>query len=551
MASLMPNGKQQYFTALGQPLIGGKVYTYAAGTTTPKATFSDVGGTTPNPNPITLDARGEALIYWSGNYKIDVQDTTGVSLTGYPVDNCASIDSQISTSIAALVTSLAASTGAALVGWIQSVAGAVLRTVADKLTDQVSIFDFMTTAQIADVRAGTALVDVTAPLQAACNWLNSGVIRRKLVFPAGRYKYSVSPNWAIQDVEIVAEGNVYLRYTGTDNAVIIDGQIIVGGLYNMRMGHTNQFIVEAPSTAKNGVYCRNVLQGCHFGFRVVGAGATYAGLRVEYAVAAIFDFMCSVSGNNNAWYSQPAYGMYLTKNQNIGDPCSYCTFNTPICETINGTGIYLDYAYGNSFFGGTSEQNTSVGIYLTANAHENKFYSVDMEANVNHDIYCLGYRNSFVSVDTLTQVTFDGTAVNNVLLGGTHSKITINASCANNIISGAGYNRNADGSTITDSSGGKTRLRDNINIGAGRVENSPPISGIPITIGASPFTFTNTTVNEELVVISGTGITQVVIVRNGVPTVASGAPGQFLLCPADAIQLYYSGGTQIMTMFPK
>ena len=72
MASLMPQGKQQYFTANGIPLVGGKVYTYSAGTTTPLATYTDAGGSTPNANPVVLDSRGEGSIWCNPllNYKI-------------------------------------------------------------------------------------------------------------------------------------------------------------------------------------------------------------------------------------------------------------------------------------------------------------------------------------------------------------------------------------------------------------------------------------------------------------------------------------------------
>jgi hypothetical protein len=55
----------QFFTATGTPLVGGKLYTYAAGTTTPLATYTDSTGATANTNPIILDARGEASV-WCG-----------------------------------------------------------------------------------------------------------------------------------------------------------------------------------------------------------------------------------------------------------------------------------------------------------------------------------------------------------------------------------------------------------------------------------------------------------------------------------------------------
>lgn len=74
MASLIAEGKQQYFSNAGLPLVGGKLYTYIAGTTTPKLTYTDADGTNPNTNPIILDARGEATVFWSGSYKVELRD---------------------------------------------------------------------------------------------------------------------------------------------------------------------------------------------------------------------------------------------------------------------------------------------------------------------------------------------------------------------------------------------------------------------------------------------------------------------------------------------
>lgn len=81
MAVLTPSPKMQFFTAAGVPLSGGKVYTYAAGTTTPQATYTDNTGTTPNTNPIILDSRGEANIWLGATvYKFRLTDTNDVDI---------------------------------------------------------------------------------------------------------------------------------------------------------------------------------------------------------------------------------------------------------------------------------------------------------------------------------------------------------------------------------------------------------------------------------------------------------------------------------------
>jgi hypothetical protein len=56
MTTLTPTLVQRF-------LVGGKVFSYAAGTTTKVTTYTDSTGVTPNTNPIILNARGEADIW--------------------------------------------------------------------------------------------------------------------------------------------------------------------------------------------------------------------------------------------------------------------------------------------------------------------------------------------------------------------------------------------------------------------------------------------------------------------------------------------------------
>jgi hypothetical protein len=71
----------QFFDINGEPLVGGKVYTYEAGTTTPLVTYTDNTGASANPNPIILNARGEAPIWLgSGVYKFKLTDANDVEI---------------------------------------------------------------------------------------------------------------------------------------------------------------------------------------------------------------------------------------------------------------------------------------------------------------------------------------------------------------------------------------------------------------------------------------------------------------------------------------
>ena len=70
----------------GNPLSGGKLYSYSAGTTTNLDTFSDSTLETANANPVILDAGGRATVYLSASsYKLKLTDSDDSTI--YTADN--------------------------------------------------------------------------------------------------------------------------------------------------------------------------------------------------------------------------------------------------------------------------------------------------------------------------------------------------------------------------------------------------------------------------------------------------------------------------------
>ena len=95
-------------------LSGGKLYTYEAGTATPKATYTDSTLGTPHANPVILDANGEKEIWLgSGAYKLDLDSSTDVQQPNFPIDNVQSeTQGGTSSSVASIVALRALSAGA-------------------------------------------------------------------------------------------------------------------------------------------------------------------------------------------------------------------------------------------------------------------------------------------------------------------------------------------------------------------------------------------------------------------------------------------------------
>jgi hypothetical protein len=77
-----------------------RLFTYDAGTSTPRLTWSDSAETSANANPIILDANGQAQIFYRGNYRLELRQP--VALGGaviWSVDNFNVPDPNASSSI--------------------------------------------------------------------------------------------------------------------------------------------------------------------------------------------------------------------------------------------------------------------------------------------------------------------------------------------------------------------------------------------------------------------------------------------------------------------
>lgn len=137
--SCVAGAAAQFFDNNGNPLSGGFIYTYAAGTTTPAATYTSSTGLTANTNPIVLDSAGrtpsEIWFTEGSSYKFILRNSAGTLIGTY--DNLVGVND-----VTDVLADLSASSGSSLVGFIQAGTGAVARTVQAKLRETCSIVDY-------------------------------------------------------------------------------------------------------------------------------------------------------------------------------------------------------------------------------------------------------------------------------------------------------------------------------------------------------------------------------------------------------------------------
>jgi hypothetical protein len=91
--SLFAGVGAQFFTNDGVPLSGGLIYSYEAGTTTPKVTYTSSTGTAAHTNPIILNSAGRVpggeIWLTPGQYKFILATSTNVTIATY--DNVFSV----------------------------------------------------------------------------------------------------------------------------------------------------------------------------------------------------------------------------------------------------------------------------------------------------------------------------------------------------------------------------------------------------------------------------------------------------------------------------
>lgn len=216
--SALAGAGQQFFDNNGNPLSGGKLYSYEAGTTTPKATYTTSAGNVAHTNPIVLDSAGrvssgEIWLTSGANYKFSLFTSTDVLIATW--DNIPALVADAaylpytpganslltSTTVAGALDDLSdESSGASVIGYNQGDSGAVNRTVEARLQDFVSVADF-----------GADPTGVADSRQAIIDAINAST---KIYFPPGTYTSSATIQVLDKDIEISGNGASLTFTTG-------------------------------------------------------------------------------------------------------------------------------------------------------------------------------------------------------------------------------------------------------------------------------------------------------------------------------------------------
>jgi len=378
----------QFFTNSGVILSGGKLYTYAAGTTTPQATFTSSSGNTNHTNPIILDSAGRVPsgeIWLTQNviYKFLLKDSNDVLIGTY--DNVSGISDVTLPISSNSVTYLPAGTGA------------VTTTVQAKLREIVSVKDFGA--------VGDSTTNDSVAIQAA---VNTG---KSVFFPEGSYLISPAIELSTTGQNLFGVGDKSILLTTTDIETMYSSTSVFGVVIsNLFFSNTVSEVTTGPTqfqihfgtgasgcivrecnflTALTGAYVRtthhagiwfeganlNSILDCTFGQAQILMGSTDSTIRGGYIYSFSFEYAVKIVSAGDVLVTDvrgilggPAQGGIWIPNGSLYNKIvnnyfggTYTTIN--IGNAITGDQQQALYIGGNTF-----HAIDGIGVYLTNSA---------------------------------------------------------------------------------------------------------------------------------------------------------------------------------------
>lgn len=410
------------------------------------------------------------------------------------------------------------------------ISGISADTIATRTLYSLNILDFVGRDGgngVKDCTAGMLLAEQTIRQKAAAG----NVV--ELIWPAGIYNYTQSPNWAISRLSIRFTGEVWLINNGSGVSFLLDGGATGPGCYGLKI--TGFPLIYGGASSLDGIYQRAIHRS-FFELECSGAGAAYAGLSQIGCVSNTVHFIMNY--NAGGLYNTPAVGIRQTQ-RNANEETSYNLLVNPETSGMP-IGIYQDGALGNILMGGAVQACTNKGLVQTPNAWNNKLYGTDFEAN-SADVECSARESQFFGCDFEKGLVFKAAALNCSLVGGVTENIAVEAGATNTLLSGVVYNRFGAGA-INDQST-STRYRDLRNKGTGAVHDKPRAKRNAV-VTASPYTYTNTTANDQSVLITGGIVSQAVLTRLSGDIVP--VSGMYRLGPQDSLTVTYTSAPAIV-----
>lgn len=465
----------------------------------------------------------------------------------------------VSVGDAALRTELATAVGATMVGFKNSYVGSLLRTVNSRLDGIVEIEDF-------GALGGSN--DDTVPFASAAAWARArSPLSSEIRFKQAKYT-AVSPNWCVDGLKLTTVGSPEIALpataSSTDCALLMDGEALVPGKSYYRMVVGDFKLKGRPNTLA--VFRTANVTHSKFGQLQASEADPLlgAGFRIEWGVCNTYELM-ACSTNETTMTSIPLRGLYITLSGVL--PSTDCTFNQVIME---GPTVGIQLANGGAdlmaFLGGTAENCSNTGVSVGPGCHGNYFLNMAMEANGSFDFSDQGIGTRIEGGYSTGTIQFS-VAIGSSIRDMRGQTINIASDCARIEAKRCTVSNFAPGGSILNFVPSSPKenasiITDVFNANTGAYAYQPLYGRNPttafatITVGASPFTYTHSSVYDADVIIGGANVTSVVLNRGAnAVQLLSGALGAVNTVPArlsgfDSVTVTYTG-VATMTLVPR
>lgn len=434
----------KFYDKDGQPLSGGKVYTYEAGTSTPLDTYKDAGFSIPNANPIVLDETGSADVFLKGTYRfrifdksdsfVEEQDNVSQLVSRAEAD---SINSDITIAKQDLIEAkteiekVKKDTGIEATPKFE---GAISRTQADKNTQLIDVSDFVNFDD----------TDHTAGLKAAVAAAKS--LSKNLVCRDTR-TLKVSDVVDLKNIsEIDIKSNIL--------CITPEAQLIIGGMANTMAARDIKFrniensssvisgeIPSKPLLVVTGVKGGSVSVGnCNY-MQILADGSsntTSSNAYTKYYLnGAMRKLELTDVGRGSPWVNENQfYGGRVFELHIVGKNYqhNHNKFYNTTFETSR-TRIVFDNTYNNILYDVRAEQfGESQVVYFSESASNNKIIVTwagtgkpETDYNVSLLAQDLGVGNSIISYSAITNdiVEISCASANTIPLANSYGSTSI------------------------------------------------------------------------------------------------------------------------------
>lgn len=386
---------------------------------------------------------------------------------------------------------------------------------------------------------GDGITDNSAQLAAFRNAVVAQTDKRRGYIPAGIYAYATGPNFAVKGVHIFGDGknNTILKSTSGEKAFKIDGsEYGLQAVYDVVLENIG---IEGHANTQHILYVEN---SSHLTMRNINlreaSPTTGTVMSLLWTVASVFENI-TYSINEQPVTNKPYYGIVLSTSPSRNLKSTANLFINVIIEGVGGAGIRLVNTDLNTFIGGTSEANGTYGITTAGGSRQNKFVGMGFEANGTADLLDGGQDTVLENCYTGKSIVLLSSSRRARIVGGLHERIEMQSGCSAANIENLTVNYFDTGSGGIYDSGTNSSFRNVFDLDANAYVYPTKLRQ-PITVTASPFTYTNTTGEYQNVLTTGGAVTSIQFSRGGSQTVTGMTAGFVMLAPGDSLIVSYS-----------